>query len=675
MNMSIASALEPDSPLGVSQLAADRWCFRVWAPRCQTVQLVLPETQQRIEMTRELHAGSDRSVTLPRRGSQGVFTAVVEGLPAGTLYGFCLDGGPVRPDPRSQFQPHGVHSESQLIDHSSFDWTDAHWQGVARRDLVIYEMHVGCFSQSGDYAGVVAALPRLKDLGITAIELLPLAETPGRWNWGYDGVHLYAPKAAYGHPDELKHLINACHRAGLAVLLDVVYNHLGPEGNYLSEFGPYFTNRYRTPWGPALHFEGRRGQQVRRWLLDNLRYWLDIYHFDGLRLDAIHYLYDKSEPSIIDEIATTFHEIQEQNDRHLHLFAESNVFDPTLVLETDWLEPPQRPTRGYTGQWADCWLHSLYSLGTDGVRLTNRPYHGAQDAALAREEGYVYQGQSPGEYSRSSESAVEPNQPHAGLVVAMQTHDAVGNHPQGHRIHHLTDIEFARAAAGLTLLAPTIPLLFMGEEGAVPSPFCFFTDFGDPGLQAAVDRGRQREYPHHEWVGAVPPSDPQAFHSSRLPPCEVWDMETHRWYQAVLKLRKEGLQRGWLQPSHAVWEAAPEEHYFRVDYPYRDQCYTVEGWLVPARSARQLGQAPSTGGAAPDHRSVRPPGIAGSPSSAPSTRRYLLDSWDFGGPSSQSAPPGTYRGGIDREQDARSRCLISVLECPAESAGELLTPG
>jgi len=580
-----------DLPYGVTPLPDGRLACRVWAPRCQAIDWVLfPQSATPALATRQhqpswqdlavASAGSVSRRVVPlqsldsanRRGPlAGNFVGLVDDAQAYPYYFFRLNGQLLRPDPRSSFQPFGVHGPSQWWDHGVFAWTDHTWRGLSSERLVIYELHVGCFSSAGTYRACREQLPRLRDLGVTAIELLPLAETPGRWNWGYDGVHLFAPKAAYGHPDELKALIDDCHRQGLAVLLDVVYNHLGPEGNYLREFAPYFSPRVQTPWGEALNYSGRQRQPVRQWILDNVRHWLLNYHFDGLRLDAIHYLFDSRQPSIATEIAETVQQVATEVGRTCHCIAETNVFDPTL--------PPT-----YSAQWADCFMHAVYSLGAPDVRLTNRPYQGGDDVAVALRQGFVYQGSAARDYQRQVSpppADARPASPsHARLVVPLQTHDSVGNHPHGKRLHHLTSVDFQRAAAPLTLLAPSLPQLFMGEEGSVTSPFCFFADFGDPGLRAAVDRGRQHEYPHHAWDDAPLPSDPAAFFSSRLPDPATWDPVTLHWYRWLLQLRHAGLQAGWLNPATAVWSHTAETLYFRLEYHHSTGVICqVESWL------------------------------------------------------------------------------------------------
>lgn len=587
---SAATTLE-QLPVGTTFLESQAVGFKVWAPRCQSVDLILFPNSMAATFANRAHQASGSAAgglvvpltptTLasghpqePTSRSLEYYAEIVPDLGEYSFYLYRLNQRDVRPDPRSRFQPFGVHGPSQLVDHSRFAWTDQAWPGIARRDLVIYELHVGCATSGGTYRELLDRLPRLRELGVTAIELLPLAETPGRWNWGYDGVHLYAPKAAYGTPAELKELVNECHRQGLAILLDVVYNHLGPEGNYLREFAPYFTSKTQTPWGEAINYSRRRSHAVRAWILDNVRQWLQDYHFDGLRLDAIHYLFDSSQPSITNEVATVVRDWESAAGRPIHLIAETNVFDPQLV-------------NSYSAQWADCFMHAVYSVATPQVKLTNRDYRGGSDVHQALEHGFVYRGSTAREYARF-EPTTANEKVHSHLVVSLQTHDSVGNHPHGHRVHQLASNDLQKAAAGLLLLSPTIPQLFMGEEGAVDTPFCFFTDFGDPGLRAAVDRGRQHEYPHHDWAGARLPSDPAAFFASRLPDFELWDHSMWHWYRLLLKIRREGLISGWLEPDNARWYHDPLQHYYRLDYGTVELECRVESWLRPPGESQRL---------------------------------------------------------------------------------------
>ncbi|MCA9179514.1 MAG: malto-oligosyltrehalose trehalohydrolase [Planctomycetales bacterium] len=539
---------------GVAARDAGSSNFRIWAPRRKRVQVELVGAS-------DGDARRQEPVTLTR-DSDGMHIGQVPIGPEQS-YRLVLDEQLSRPDPVARFLPQGVHGESRVISPHGFPWSDDDWSGVPKRELVIYELHVGAFSASGDYRGAIERLPYLRELGVTAIELLPLAQSPGRWNWGYDGVGLFAPSHNYGHPDELKALVNACHEAGLAVLLDVVYNHLGPEGNYLADFGPYFTKRHHTPWGAAFNYDGWLSDHVRRMIVENVLYWIDEFHFDGLRLDAVHFMFDDGQPTILDEVRQAVAERQASSRRHLHLIAEANMYDPTLL---------KVPEESYDAIWCDCLMHSIYSLGAPGVQLTYRNYDGGQDVAEALEHGYLYVGPK---VQRADEQWRRERHLHGdrlrrdymgSLVVALQTHDCVGNHPHGARLHQLTSLDFQRAAAALVLLYPAIPMIFMGEESAAEAPFRFFADFGDAGLRRAVDHGRAKEYPQHQWNGAIVPSDPRAFRYSK---CDV-TCPSHPdmldWYRQLLQLRRRGLQDGWLDAERMTVHCQPESGLFSLCY-------------------------------------------------------------------------------------------------------------
>ncbi len=612
-------------PFGATPISRNTVAFKVWAPKCKRMEIVVFSEQgcesKIVSMQREVSVGKT-----------GIFTAIIDDISAGFLYQYRLNGEHKRPDPRSSWQPEGVDGPSQIINQQAFPWTDQDWHGIAKNKLIIYELHVGTMTQAGTYLALIDQLDSLIELGVTAIELLPLAQTPGRWNWGYDGVHLYAPMAEYGSPNQLKQLIDACHAKGLAVLLDVVYNHLGPEGNYLSEYGPYFSAKHHTPWGDAFNFDDRDNAQVRRFIVDNALYWLREFHFDGLRLDAIHFMYDDSERSITKQISQEVQAYAQRADRLLHLIAESNVYDEQLLIDG--------PTPAYSALWADCLMHSVYSHGVPGLSLAHRPYNGARDVAEALQHGFLYSGPPILRCERQTADAslsVDGGSPSLeSLVVALQTHDSVGNHAHGKRIHQLTDREFHLAAAALFILYPAIPMLFMGEERSATSPFRFFADFQNQSLRRNVDRGRRREYPQGEWKGAIAPSDPQAFFDSKVPPLQECDPLTFSWYQRLIDLRKVGQQTGWLQPKTLQTSYDADEHVFQLSYTLADQQIVVRSQLLNA-----------------GHVDVAAVGTAllTSAQSGLANCELLLDSWQFGRPvnavSSQAQPTG-----------GRSRCLI-----------------
>lgn len=538
--------------LGATPLADGSTSFRVWAPR-----------HWGIEAEVETPDGGRRVVGLQRDGA-GCYGGVAQDTPPGSRYRYRLPDGAAYPDPCSRRQPEGVHGPSEVVVPGvNYPWRCNDWRGVAKRDLVIYELHVGCFTRQGSFEAIIDRLPQLVELGVAAIELMPLAEAPGRWNWGYDGVGLYAVNHNYGSPDDLRRLVDACHAAGLGVLLDVVYNHVGPEGNYLDRFGPYFTSQRQTPWGGALNFDGRRSAGVRRHFVENALYWLDEYRLDGLRLDAAHFMFDDSEPSILDEVRIATAEYAERCGRTIHLIAETNAHDAQLLTPNE-----HRPA--LDGLWSDCLMHSFYSIGAPDHRGTPRGYHGASDLVASLRHGFVYHG--PSFERQSPEELIKLGRADDGrpflesFVTGLQTHDAVGNHPHGLRLHQLASLDFQRAAAALLLLHPSVPLLFMGEEEAVDTPFLFFADFGEEELRRAVDRGRRREHPQHEWRGAPRPSSPEAFHASNLDTASRRDAETRDWYRRLLTLRRQGIGEAWLDHAHLSVDHDESKDLFRMAY-------------------------------------------------------------------------------------------------------------
>lgn len=505
--------------------------FRIWAP-------ALPHLE--LEVTPDEHETSIERITM-QRDEDGVFAWELPPA-AGALYRFRLPSGDVRPDPFSRFQPFGVHSWSQVIDPCAYDWSDGGWRGIAKQDLIFYELHLGTFTELGTYAAAMQRLDELVELGINAVELMPMAESAGQWNWGYDGVNFYAPRRTYGTPDELRQFVDAAHRKGLAVILDVVYNHFGPEGNYLRDFGPYISEKHLTRWGDAPNVDDDDPQVARRvrdFISHNATYWIEEFHLDGLRLDAIHCMEDDSQPHIALEVAQQFAQLQSQVERPLHLIAESNVYDPELL----------RPSTGvgYDAEWCDDFLHSSFAVLRPGEHMSQRVYE-SRDLEMVLKRGFVFQGGLRGVTRRRIELAheVQPVELES-LVFAIQNHDFIGNHPLGLRLHQLTSDDAHRAAATLLLLYPAIPMLFMGEEFACENPFHFFVDYGDEHLREAVEHGRRAEYPQHDWTAGASPLSPEAFHHSKIGPAHEGNPATLAWYKAVLALRKAWKADGFLQ--------------------------------------------------------------------------------------------------------------------------------
>jgi maltooligosyltrehalose trehalohydrolase len=505
-------------PLGARLIAPDRCEFRVWAPAHDKVELhIVVPSERRIAMSKD---------------AMGYHQATVD-APAGTRYFFTVNGKD-RPDPASRSQPESVHGPSEVVD-SSFEWHDATWRGIPLEDHVVYELHVGTFTQEGTFDGVIGKLDELKRLGITAIELLPIAQFPGSRNWGYDGVYVNAVQASYGGGAGLKRLVDAAHQRGLAVLLDVVYNHLGPEGNYLSEFGPYFTDRYKTPWGLALNFDGAHSDHVRWLFIHSALMFVDEFHIDGLRVDAVHAIVDHSATPFLQDLTTAVRERGEALGRKVHTIAESDLNDPRVIT------PPENYGLGFDSQWSDDFHHSLHVLLTGERDGYYAGFRSVSEFARVWSSGYFYTGQHS--IYRGRRYGLPPKTKNgAQFVVCMQNHDQVGNRMLGERLSAIVSYDQLRIAAAAVVLSPFIPMLFMGEEYGEKAPFQYFTSHSDPDLIEAVRRGRAEEFDDFEWHGEPPdPHDEETFSRSKL----NWDLLTRQehvalrdLYAALLKLRR-----------------------------------------------------------------------------------------------------------------------------------------
>jgi maltooligosyltrehalose trehalohydrolase len=492
----------------------------VWAPFPKLIELELDDGPLPLE-----------------NGARGWRRATTE-LDPEMGYAFRLDGrDPLLPDPRSPWQPEGVHGRSRTLEHSRFAWTDAGWPGVDLRSAVIYELHVGTFSREGTFAGVAAHLDHLVELGVNVVELMPVAEFAGERGWGYDGVDLYAPHHSYGGPEELKRLVDACHARRLGVLLDVVYNHLGPEGNYLERFGPYFTDRYSTPWGKAVNFDGRGSDEVRSFFIDNALMWLRDYHFDGLRLDAVHAILDTSAVHFLEQLELRVESLATDLGRPLHLVAESAANDPRLVWDRD------RGGYGLAATWSDDLHHALHSVLTGERTGYYSDYGSLQDVATALRLAYVYAGRYSGFRQKTY------GRPAIGLdgerfLGYIQNHDQVGNRARGERIGQLVSPGRAKIAAALVLTSAFVPLVFMGEEWAASTPFPFFASHADRAVAEGATKGRRREFAAFGWKPEdVPdPMDPATFRSAKLRWEEVREGEhggVYDFYRSLLRLRCE----------------------------------------------------------------------------------------------------------------------------------------
>ena len=480
---------QPTAPMSQgSFLTEDGSClFRVWAPKHDEVSLKLLTPQS-------------RKVPMAPVGC-GYHEATVQNVGPGARYMYELSGDAQRPDPASRSQPDGVHGPSEVVD-QRFEWTDSAWTNPTLDRYVIYELHVGTFSSEGTFDGVIPYLQELRDLGVTAIELMPVAQFPGERNWGYDGVYPFSAQSSYGGVSGLKRLVDAAHQTGLAVVLDVVYNHLGPEGNYLADFGPYFSAEYSTPWGHPINFDGRDSDEVRRYFIDNALYWTGECRIDALRFDAIHAIYDFSARTFLRQLADEVHERANTQGRTVHLIAESALNDPRVV----WDEA--HGGLAMDAHWNDDFHHALHVALTDERRGYYTDFNGLPDLVTALNEGYVYQGQRS-EFRGRSHGAKPVGVAPSHLTVFSQNHDQVGNRAAGDRLTASLSHEQLKLAAGITLLSPFMPLLFMGEEYGETAPFPYFISHTDDDLVEAVRRGRRQEFAEMLDAGAHVP-DPQA---------------------------------------------------------------------------------------------------------------------------------------------------------------------
>jgi maltooligosyltrehalose trehalohydrolase len=506
--------------------------FRLWAPAARQVELSL--------------AGANRSMRIPLEPcDKGWFELATDAARPGTQYHFRIDGGLEVSDPASRFQPRDVDGPSEVIDPGAFDWQDRDWHGRRWEEAVLYELHVGTFTPSGTFSAVGERLAYLADLGITAVELMPVADFPGQRNWGYDGVFPFAPDSTYGRPEDLKELVQSAHDRGLMVLLDVVYNHFGPEGNYLRSYAPqFFTDRHSTPWGDGINFDSLDSRVVRDFFIHNALYWLTEYNFDGLRLDAVHAIIDDSTPHILTALADAVRSSVEP-DRHVHLILENDQNQARYLQRTERCQP-----QAYTAQWNDDIHHALHVLITgerDGyyADYSQRPI---DQLGRCLADGFAYQGEIS--LHRNGEARGEPTEglPPTAFVSFLQNHDQVGNRAFGERIIQIADHRAVRAAAAILLLAPSPPLLFMGEEFGAETPFLFFCDF-EKDLAAAVTAGRRNEFARfarfNDPAGRerIPdPGDTRTFKASQL----NWSVIVQpghrdwlRFYRKLLGLRCE----------------------------------------------------------------------------------------------------------------------------------------
>jgi len=493
----------------------------VWAPFAEKVEAHVVAPQERL---------------LPlRKDEQGYHHTFAEDVQPGDLYFYRINGVKDRPDPASRFQPEGIHGPSQVVD-PQFAWEDVCWFGLPLRDYIIYELHVGTFTPEGSFDAVINRLDYLEELGVTAIELMPVAQFPGERNWGYDGVFPFAVHNSYGGPTGLKRLVSACHQRGLAVVLDVVYNHLGPEGNHLKDFGPYFTDRYRAPWGPAINFDGPQSDNVRAYFIENALYWVTEYHIDALRLDAVHAILDFSAQPFLMELGEAVHERAERLDRRIYLIPESDLNDTRIIRSQEL------GGYGLDAQWNDDFHHALHTLLTGEQEGYYRDFGRLGQLAKAFREGFVYSGEYSA-FRRRRHGNSSHEDPASQFVVFAQNHDQVGNRMSGERLSQLVSFEALKLVASVVLLSPFIPLLFMGEEYGETAPFQYFVSHSDPTLVDATQRGRKEEFAAFKWLDEPPdPQDEGAFSRAKLN--HNLRLDSHHWvllefYRSLISLRNE----------------------------------------------------------------------------------------------------------------------------------------
>jgi maltooligosyltrehalose trehalohydrolase len=523
--------------------------FNVWAPRPHRVAVQVGDSVHEM-------SGPDEC---------GWWCAQIEAAKPGDDYGFLLDDDPKPyPDPRSKWQPHGVHGLSRIYDQHAFSWSDARWQGPPLTGAVIYEMHIGTFTAEGTFDSAIARLGYLAELGITHVEIMPVASFAGDRGWGYDGVALFAVTENYGGPDALKRFVDSCHAKGLAVILDVVYNHFGPVGNYTGKFAPYLTSLHCTPWGDAMNFEGAGSDQVRRFFCDNALMWLCDFHFDGLRLDAVHEFVDRSAVHFMEQLSAEVDVASATHNRRMVLIAESDLNDPRVV------RPREAGGYGMDAQWSDDFHHSLFTLlhHEDGKGYYD-DFGSLEKLVKSLTQVFVYDG----EYSKYRRR--HHGRPVAGLsahhfIGFIQNHDQVGNRATGDRLEHIIGIDRAKVAVGIVLAAPFVPMLYQGEEYAASTPFQYFADHEDPEMAKAVSAGRKKEFAAFGWdEGVIPdPEDPETFHRSKLNWDEVQQgrhAEMLDWVKQMIHLRRSSTSLNDGELSHTKVRYSEEDRWLVME--------------------------------------------------------------------------------------------------------------
>jgi len=482
--------------IGAHYLDGGKCEFVVWSPFAKKVELKIFTSSEKIVPT--------------DKDTDGYWKISMENVPPDARYSYILDGKNERPDPASHFQPEGVHKPSQIVNHNLFEWKDKNWNGIILSDMIIYELHIGTFTPDGTFESAISVLDELKDLGVNAVEMMPVAQFPGDRNWGYDGAYPYAVQNSYGGPEGLKKFVNECHLRKMSVILDVVYNHLGPEGNYLADFGPYFTDKYKTPWGKAINYDDAYSRDVRNFFTENAIHWFENYHIDALRLDAVHGIFDMSAKHILQELAEKTEEFSNLKKRKFYLIAESDLNDSRVIRD--------RNTGGYgiDAQWCDDFHHCIHTLLTSESQGYYADFGNIGQFVKSLDEGYVYSGQHS-VYRKRNHGNYSGDIPADKFVVFSQNHDQIGNRLSGDRLSATVSFEGLKLAAGCVILSPYIPLLFMGEEYAEESPFLYFVSHSDKDLIEAVRKGRAEEFNSFNWGGKIPdPESSETFEKSKI---------------------------------------------------------------------------------------------------------------------------------------------------------------
>ena len=515
-----------------------------------------------------------QDIPMRRDGEDFVATATAA---AGDRYAYVVDGGPPIPDPVSRFLPEGVHGPSEILDPSTFQWTDVGWRGLALRDYVIYELHVGTFTPEGTFDSAIAKLEYLKRLGVTVVEVMPVSAFPGKRDWGYDGVSPYAVQASYGGPEALKRFTDAAHHLGLAVMLDVVYNHLGPEGNYLRNFGPYFTAHHKTPWGDAVNYDAAGCEHVRRYVVGNALHWIREYHLDGLRLDAVQTIKDDSPKHILAEIQERVQSLARELNRTVTVIAETDEND------SRYTRAPRDGGYGLDAVWSDDFHHAVHAYFTGERQGYYQGFGEPEQIARALREGYVFQGQHYPFWNGPRGTSAQ-DVPLPANVICVQNHDQVGNRAKGERLTALIPLGARKLAATLLLLAPHTPLLFMGQEYDETAPFQFFADFEDPELRKAVSQGRRSEFKDFDFREVPDPEDPETFRRSKL----TWataaeNLEMLEWYRQLLQLRQQYVTAG-----ERTAEAEFADGVLTMQVPATNPQITVQAALNEGRSLPEV---------------------------------------------------------------------------------------